>query len=82
MKSFFFKEAGSPDNFPAIKCQVLEFFKPLTLILGSNGSGKTTVIESLRMMTTGQLPPNAARGASFINDPKEILLSSKLMLFI
>ena len=59
----------SKSNCPSFH-QILDFFKPLTLILGSNGSGKTTVIESLRMMTTGQLPPNASRGASFINDPK------------
>ncbi|KAJ1493628.1 AAA domain-containing protein [Baffinella frigidus] len=50
--------------------QVIGFKPPLTLILGSNGSGKTTIIEALRMACTGALPPNANRGASFVHDPK------------
>jgi len=48
----------------------IEFFKPLTLILGQNGAGKTTVIESLRTMTCGSLPPHSNKGQSFIHDPK------------
>lgn len=47
----------------------LEFYSPLTLIVGSNGTGKTTIIESLRYATTGHLPPNS-RGGAFIYDPK------------
>ena len=31
----------------------IEFMKPLTLILGQNGAGKTTIIESLRTMCSG-----------------------------
>jgi len=50
--------------------QNIDFKPPLTLILGANGSGKTTIIESLRMACTGALPPNANKGASFVNDPK------------
>lgn len=50
--------------------QVIQFFTPLTLILGPNGSGKTTVIECLRYMTTGDLPPGCMRGSAFIHDPK------------
>lgn len=46
------------------------FFNPLTLILGSNGAGKTTIIESLKYICTGSLPPNSKNGASFIFDPK------------
>ena len=54
-----------PDN-----KDVIEFFKPLTLIVGANGSGKTTIIESLKMATTGEVPPNTNKGESFVHDPK------------
>ncbi|CAA7027279.1 unnamed protein product [Microthlaspi erraticum] len=49
---------------------VVTFFKPLTLIVGSNGAGKTTIIECLKLSCTGELPPNARSGQSFIHDPK------------
>ncbi|CAI5958714.1 unnamed protein product [Closterium sp. NIES-64] len=49
---------------------VITFFKPLTLIVGPNGAGKTTIIECLKCATTGELPPNARSGHSFIHDPK------------
>eukprot|EP00210_Caulerpa_lentillifera_P006374 g6089.t1 len=48
----------------------LTFYRPLTLIVGSNGAGKTTIIECLRMACTGTLPPSARSGHSFIHDPK------------
>ena len=35
-----------------------------------NGSGKTTIIESLRTMTSGSLPPCAFAGKTFIHDPR------------
>lgn len=44
--------------------------KPLTVIVGQNGTGKTTIIECLKYITTGQLPPDCARGQSFVRDPK------------
>lgn len=47
----------------------VEFNHPLTLIVGPNGSGKTTIIESLKYATTGNLPPNT-KGGAFIYDPK------------
>ncbi|KAH9411158.1 AAA domain-containign protein [Ordospora pajunii] len=47
----------------------LEFYSPLTLIVGANGTGKTTIIECLKYATTGSLPPNS-RGGAFIYDPK------------
>jgi DNA repair exonuclease SbcCD ATPase subunit len=28
------------------------------MIVGANGCGKTTIIESLKFVTTGSLPPN------------------------
>ncbi|GME76957.1 unnamed protein product [Ambrosiozyma monospora] len=49
--------------------ETIQFGKPLTLIVGTNGSGKTTIIECLRYATTGELPPGSKNGASFINDP-------------
>lgn len=49
---------------------VITFFKPLTLIVGPNGAGKTTIIECLKLACTGELPPNARSGHSFIHDPK------------
>jgi DNA repair protein RAD50 len=50
--------------------QVIKIFTPLTLIVGQNGSGKTTIIECLRFATTGELPPNSATGGAWIHDPK------------
>lgn len=55
----------SPDN-----THVITFYKPLTLIVGPNGAGKTTIIESLKHACTGELPPNARSGQSFVHDPK------------
>lgn len=49
---------------------VIAFLKPLTLIVGANGAGKTTIIECLKLACTGELPPNARSGQSFIHDPK------------
>ena len=48
----------------------IEFMKPLTLILGQNGAGKTTIIESLRTMCSGQMPPHSNNGKTFIHDPR------------
>ena len=48
---------------------VIEFYTPLTLIIGHNGAGKTTIIECLKYVTTGDLPPNS-KGGAFIHDPK------------
>ncbi|KAG7189859.1 hypothetical protein KM043_017509 [Ampulex compressa] len=48
---------------------IIRFTRPLTLILGPNGTGKTTVIESLKFATTGEFPPGTNRGKSFIHDP-------------
>lgn len=47
----------------------IKFNTPLTLIVGYNGSGKTTVIECLKYATTGELPPNS-KGGNFVHDPK------------
>ncbi|BFZ64098.1 DNA repair protein rad50 [Saitoella coloradoensis] len=50
--------------------ETIQFYSPLTLIVGHNGSGKTTIIECLKYATTGDLPPNATKGGAFIHDPK------------
>ena len=52
--------------------QVIKFEAPLSLILGKNGSGKTTIIETLRYITCGSLPPGCNNGKTFICDPKFI----------
>ncbi|KAK4689016.1 DNA repair protein RAD50, partial [Tremellales sp. Uapishka_1] len=49
--------------------EVIEFYSPLTVIVGHNGSGKTTIIECLKYVTTGDLPPNT-KGGAFVHDPK------------
>lgn len=50
--------------------QKIEFFRPLTIIVGPNGCGKTTIIECLKFATCGSLPPGAKTGAAFVHDPK------------
>ena len=67
--------------------QTIEFKKPLTVILGPNGCGKTTVIECLRFATTGQLPPGSMSGKAFVHDCKveettEVKASIKLLFEI
>lgn len=49
---------------------VIQFFTPLTIIVGHNGAGKTTIIECLKQACTGDLPPNVKSGQAFIHDPK------------
>ncbi|KAL8778552.1 MAG: hypothetical protein Q9194_001935 [Teloschistes cf. exilis] len=63
--------------------EVIQFSTPLTLIVGYNGSGKTTIIESLKYATTGEMPPNSKANGAFIHDPKlagekEVLAQVKL----
>ncbi|KAL9031982.1 MAG: hypothetical protein Q9196_000055 [Gyalolechia fulgens] len=69
-------------SFDHAKPEIIVFSTPLTLIVGYNGSGKTTIIESLKYATTGELPPNS-KGGAFIHDPKlcgekEVLAQVKL----
>ena len=72
-------------SFDNSKSETIQFFSPLTLIVGSNGSGKTTIIECLKYATTGDQPPNT-KGGAFIHDPKlcgerEVLAQVKLAFY-
>jgi len=64
--------AFSPDDDE----QVLEFYFPCTIIVGANGCGKTTIIESLKFAVCGALPPGNKSGQAFVHDPKSIGQSS------
>nr|XP_033326121.1 DNA repair protein RAD50-like [Megalopta genalis] len=55
---------------------IIRFSRPLTLILGPNGTGKTTIIEALKYVTCGEFPPNSERGKFFIHDPALTMTSS------
>lgn len=57
-------------SFGPDEAKLIEFSTPLTLILGQNGCGKTTIIESLKYVTTGDYPPGTSNGSSFVHDPK------------
>eukprot|EP00126_Sphaerothecum_destruens_P014338 Sdes_comp24804_c0_seq1m22543 len=48
---------------------VIQFHTPLTLIVGANGAGKTTIIECLKFSLTGEMPPTGNKQA-FVLDPK------------
>ncbi|KYK63514.1 RecF/RecN/SMC N terminal domain-containing protein [Toxoplasma gondii TgCatPRC2] len=50
--------------------EVIAFEKPLTVIVGHNGAGKTTVVECLKFATTGELPPCVDRGRGWVFDPR------------
>ncbi|KAG5474617.1 hypothetical protein LSCM4_03790 [Leishmania orientalis] len=51
--------------------QFIQFQKPLTVILGKNGAGKTTIIEALLNACTGAMPPGSGtEKGSFVYDPK------------
>ncbi|KAI6252212.1 hypothetical protein MCOR07_011438 [Pyricularia oryzae] len=56
-------------SFGPTNAQFVTFNTPLTLIVGENGSGKTTIIECLKYATTGEQPPNS-KGGAFLHDPK------------
>ncbi|KAK4876666.1 hypothetical protein RN001_009172 [Aquatica leii] len=50
--------------------QTIQFASPLTLFLGENGCGKTTIIEALKYALSGDLPGGSNKGQGFVNDPK------------
>lgn len=57
-------------SFAPTPYQTIKFETPLTLIVGYNGSGKTTIIECLKFAFTGMQPPNTKVGGAFVHDPK------------
>jgi len=57
-------------SFDHERMEVIDFERPVTLIVGPNGSGKTTIIECLKMASAGHLPPNAKNGQGFVHDPQ------------
>jgi DNA repair protein RAD50 len=61
-------------SFDHERMEVLDFEKPVTLIVGPNGSGKTTIIECLKMASAGILPPNTKNGHGFVHDPQLVHL--------
>ncbi|KAI9724717.1 MAG: DNA repair protein rad50 [Chrysothrix sp. TS-e1954] len=61
--------SSSVRAFDNTRTENIQFYTPLTLIVGYNGSGKTTIIECLKYATTGDQPPNS-KGGAFIHDPK------------
>ncbi|KAF5294950.1 hypothetical protein FQR65_LT10663 [Abscondita terminalis] len=50
--------------------QKIKFASPLTLFLGKNGCGKTTIIEALKFACSGDVPGGSKSGQGFVNDPK------------
>ncbi|KAK5642285.1 hypothetical protein RI129_008452 [Pyrocoelia pectoralis] len=50
--------------------QTIKFSSPLTLFLGENGCGKTTIIEALKFACSGDIPGGSKSGQGFVNDPK------------
>ncbi|KAJ1410934.1 hypothetical protein B484DRAFT_336194 [Ochromonadaceae sp. CCMP2298] len=45
----------------------IEFYSPLTMIVGANGCGKTTIIESLKFACTGALPPGGSKRCVYVH---------------
>ena len=56
-------------SYSSSRIEKITFLKPVTLILGQNGSGKTTILETLKFAISGILPPNSKQGKYFIRDP-------------
>jgi DNA repair protein RAD50 len=70
-------------SFDNTRAETIFFTPPLTLIVGTNGSGKTTIIECLKFATSGEMPPNSKVGGAFVHDPnlaqdKEVMAQVKL----
>lgn len=56
---------------PSSDTQII-FSSPLTILAGHTGSGKTAILEALKLAATGELPHSgkkSADGADFVHDP-------------
>lgn len=72
-------------SFSPASHEKIEIFTPVTLILGPNGTGKTTIIECLKYATTGELPPGTKGSGCFVHDPKlaqEVEVKAKVGLTV
>ncbi|CAG0893940.1 unnamed protein product [Cyprideis torosa] len=63
-------------TFSAKQDEKVPFKTPLTIILGDNGCGKTTIIECLKYGAIGEFPPNSSMGKTFVRDPRKTATSS------
>ncbi|XP_044757620.1 DNA repair protein RAD50 [Coccinella septempunctata] len=50
--------------------QTISFDTPVTLLVGQNGCGKTTILEAIKYACTSDLPGGTAKGQGFVHDPK------------
>lgn len=50
--------------------QEITFHSPVTLFLGQNGCGKTTIIEAVKFAMIGEVPLGSKSGQGFIYDPQ------------
>ncbi|KAL0097941.1 hypothetical protein J3Q64DRAFT_1081491 [Phycomyces blakesleeanus] len=58
----------------------LKFLPGCTIFVGPNGSGKTTIIEALKYVCTGEMPPGSKNGA-LIHDLK-VMKQLKIIIII
>ncbi|XP_050508805.1 DNA repair protein RAD50-like [Diabrotica virgifera virgifera] len=57
-------------NFSPDSHQTVYFNTPVVLFQGPNGSGKTTILESIQYALTEKLPAGTNSGQYFLNEPK------------
>lgn len=50
--------------------QTISFDTPVTLLVGQNGCGKTTIMEAIKYACTSDLPVGTSKGQGFVHDPK------------
>jgi len=60
-------------SFSSERMESLEFERPVTLIVGHNGAGKTTIIECLKMyVNTCRVHENVYTGQHVVNYPQTV----------